>query len=278
MSAADERRLERTTRAYLRASRLRRRALRGANAIFDGVWLGLLEREHVDEMDAHYFATQGMYRDDAYNVAGLNDWEATAVRGHFPERGRIVVTAAGSGREVFGLLAMGFDAFGYEPNAELVAYGRELLEREGHDPDRLRLSARDAYPDEEPCDGVIIGWGAYMHVPRREDRITLLRQAGERLPAGGPILLSFFARRAGSRYFSVSARVASAIRRARRRPPIELGAGIQPTYVHYFTRAEIEEELAAAGFEMVQYVRQPYDHAIGRRLGAGQDAPVSSPK
>jgi hypothetical protein len=46
---------ERMLRAYARASDRRRRALNVLNACFDGVWLGLLDREALDRLDEHFY-------------------------------------------------------------------------------------------------------------------------------------------------------------------------------------------------------------------------------
>jgi hypothetical protein len=259
-------------RRYLSARRERDRVVRGLGAAFDGLWLGLLDREQLHELDEAFYDERiervdghaRRYDDDAYNARGLFDWEEAAVRGHFPAGARVVVTGAGGGREVLALLEQGFDAVGFEPHRRFAIAGADFLSRRGYH-DRLRLSARDVFPDGvESCDGVVVGWGSYMLIAGRRRRVAFLRAARQRLRAGDPILLSFFAHSARPRYFTVVAGIANAVRSVRRREAVEVGDAIGGNFLHCFTRAEIEDELAAGGFELVDFRFSPYGHAVGR--------------
>lgn len=66
--------------------------------------------------DARRFTDPGHIR------MGLHVWKRAAVAEFLPG-GIVVGTSAGAGREVEGLLAFGFDDYGFEPNAALVAAG-----------------------------------------------------------------------------------------------------------------------------------------------------------
>lgn len=262
----------RRVRAYLRSRRLRDRALRALNACFDGIWLGLLSREHLHLLDEAFYHDRReeiggrsyAYTDEEYSSSGLADWETAAVEGHCRPGCRVVVTGAGSGREVLALLEMGFDALGYEPNPRFVAAGTELLERRGHE-DRLRLCERDAFPaGADACDAVIVGWGSYMLIAGQSHRIEFLREARARLEDGDPILLSFFATRHKPRYFAIVVRIANVVRRVRGVEPAESGDTFVPNYAHYFTPQEVDEELRCGGFESVAFEAHPYAHAVGR--------------
>ena len=260
---------ERMLRAYARASDRRRRALNVFNACFDGVWLGLLDREALDRLDEHFYGVGHdemdgrvfSYRDEAHNRSGLHDWERAAIERHFPSGGRVVVTGAGGGREVLALLERGFDAVGCEPNGTLVAAGAELMRRLGHG-DRLRRCDRDAFPDGERADAVLVGWGSYMLIAGRERRVAFLRAARAAVPEGAPLLCSFFVRPPDARYFAILARTANIGRRMRRRALVEAGDTIAENFAHRFTREEIERELALGGFRMIAFERRPYGHAV----------------
>jgi hypothetical protein len=261
---------DRIARAYRRASDRRRRALNVFNACFDGVWLGLLDRDALARLDAGFY-TDGVdeqhgrvfsYRDDAHNRSGLQDWERAAVDAHFPAGGRVIVTGAGGGREVLALNELGYDAVGYEPNERLVQDGSALLARLGHD-GALRRCARDAFPETAAgAEAVLVGWGSYMLIPGRERRVAFVRGARAAVPAGAPLLCSFFVRPADARYFSILARTANAVRRVRRGERAEVGDTIGENFVHRFTREEIRRELALGGFRMVTYAARPYGHAV----------------
>jgi hypothetical protein len=237
-----------------------------ANAVSNGLWLGAMDRDALTLIDEIYYEGKSNYVDEAYNSSGLRDWEAAMVEAHFPESGRVVVTAAGGGREVLALLERGFDAVGYEPNEQLVSAGGAFLERRGHE-DRLRVVDRDVFPpDAERCDAVVVGWGSYMLIPGRASRIDFLRAARRRLPEGGPILVSFYVRAPEVRSFLTIARVANVARRLRHLPPVDVGDALSPNYTHHFTRDEIASELEAAGFRIVVFEPQPYGHAVGRAV------------
>ena len=261
---------DRTLRAYARANDRRRRALNALNACFDGFWLGMLDRDALDRLDEHFYSaghdeTDGRvfsYRDADHNRSGLHEWEQAALERHFPAGGRVIVTAAGGGREVLALLGSGFDAVGYEPNPALVAAGAELLRELGH-AGRLRASRRDAFPDGgERGDAILVGWGSYMLIPGSERRVAFLRAARAAVPRGAPLLCSFFVRPPDARYFSILAGTANAVRRLRGRERVEVGDTLAQNFVHRFTREEIERELALGGFRLVEFAHRPYGHAV----------------
>jgi hypothetical protein len=268
-------------RGYLASDRLRKRAgaqwarVRGVrDAWIDGLWLGMFDREalarldelHYETLVAHTGGSPYAYSDERWNRSGLFPWEAAVADEHLPAGGQVVVTGAGGGREVLALCERGLDAVGYEPHPALVTSGRALLDRCGH-PDRLHLSARDVFPGEEArCDAVVVGWSSYMLIPGRSRRVAFLKAARERLVEGGPVLLSFFVRPPEDRSFDRLVATANRIRRLRGFEPAEVGDALCPNYAHFFTRAELEEELAEAGFEAVAFEERPYGHAVARRL------------
>ena len=97
---------ERMLRAYARASNRRRRVFNAFNACFDGVWLGLLDREALDRLDEHFSGVGHdemdgrvfSYRDEAHNRSGLHDWERAAIERHFPSGGHVLVKRSQSPR------------------------------------------------------------------------------------------------------------------------------------------------------------------------------------
>jgi hypothetical protein len=259
---------------YTAALRRKGRLFAIANALFDGFWLGMLDRESLARLDELHYDTRReqagggaayRYDEDQWNVRGLFDWERAAIEEHFPSSGRIVVTGAGGGREVLALLKQGYDAVGYEPHPRLVRAGAALLERRGHG-QRLFVSRRDAFPAEVGvCDAIIVGWGSYTMMPGRRQRIEFLRGARACLPVDGPILVSFYVREGGERYHSAVGRIANLLRRVRRSEPTEVGDALSPNFVHRFADGELTTELEAAGFLVHAYRRHPYGgHAVAR--------------
>jgi hypothetical protein len=256
---------------YRSALYWRTRLLGSVNAVFDGLWLGLLSREDWARFDESFYDTrrepvgnkQFRYDEEEWNLTGLQPWEATAIEDHFPTGSRVLVTGAGGGREVLALLERGFDAVGYEPHPKLVAAGSELLERRGY-PARLLVSDRDKFPVvTDVFDAVLVGWGSYTLIAGRVRRIEFLRAARACLPDDAPIMLSFFERTSGgSPRLATMSKVANAVRRMRGLEPVELGDALSPNLVHHFSRDEIASELDAAGFRIKLYESDPYPHAI----------------
>lgn len=238
-----------------------------ARGLLDGFWLGVLSDERLAAIDASYYEGRRQYLDRTYNTKGLWDWERECVEAHFAPGARVVVTGAGGGREVLALAGMGFEATGYECNATLRDFGNGLLAGTSA---RILPVERDVWPDTvQRFDCAVVGWGSYMLIPGRARRTAFLRAAVRSLAPGAPVLLSFFHREGSPLYFRAVAGVAAVLRLLSGAPTREPGDALAPTFVHYFTQRQIEDELAAAGFELVTYGTREYGHAVARVRSAG---------
>ena len=81
---------------------------------------------------------------------------------------------------------------------------------------------------------------------------------------GAPLLVSFYARRSDEIYFKRIYATANFFRALLGREIIELGDGLYPlSFAHWFSEAEINAELAEAGFTVIYYSAQEYGHAVG---------------
>lgn len=230
---------------------------------FDGVWMAALADDTLARIDER-FSLAVDYTDDTYNRSGLSSWEQRALDTHFAGTRTIIVTSAGGGREVLALHRQGWEVQGFEPHAELARLGSRLTEVEGCG-SLVHPSPRDRWPSSRGADAAIVGWGAYMLIAGREQRVRYLRDAAASLPVDAPILLSFFVRPPGAPRWTTTARVAALLRRGRHRLPVEVGDALEPNRVHFFTRDEVEAELEAGGFRMVDYGDDQYGWAVGRR-------------
>jgi SAM-dependent methyltransferase len=240
-------------RATLASAGIPPRLMRGTRAAINGVWLGLLSDASLRLLDERYYDDSVVYRTDKWNEHGLFDWERDLIDEHFRRCHRIVVLACGGGREVLALLDEGFDATGYEPHPALVRCAHRFLAAHGHE-SRVHPAPRDEFPQAAgPADGVVVGWGGFSLIHGRARRIALLSEARRRLPPGGPVLLSFFARPSDGRELRMTKAAATSLRRLRGRPPAEVGDTLAPNLVHVFTRTRLAEELRAADFELAAY-------------------------
>ena len=240
-----------------------------AQAVFVGVWLGLLDRRSLHAADAAYYRRARQYHEDHYNLSGLFPWEANALDRHFQGCLRVVVTAAGGGREVIALERRGLEVFAFECHSDLVRAANNLLSREGLQA-RVALAPRDVCPTGLPmCDGAIVGWSSYTLMHQRSVRVRFLEQLRARLPSGAPLLLSFFARDGDARKLRITTKTANALRVIRRRERAELGDDLVPNYVHRFTEHELASEIEAGGFRLVEFSREGYPHAVAIAASRG---------
>jgi hypothetical protein len=269
----------RTVGVYLWSRRQVGRFFRVFMAVFTGFWLGALTRAQLEAVDDEYYVGTGErfdpieYSNTAYNKSGLIAWEQKAIQTHFPIGGSLVVMGAGGGREVFALRRMSFEVDGWECQPQLVEAANRLLVSEGFEP-TVTYVPRDAVPtDTKRYGGLIIGWGTYTLIEGRRRRIAVLRALRSKVDAGAPLLISFYARRAGDRRYLITAAVGNAIRRLIGGRRLEVGDYLDPNFVHLFHEQEIADELAAGGFVMEAFAARPYGHAVARAANLTPSGP-----
>lgn len=250
-------------RAALRSSAALDSAFAAMRVGHRGFWLGLVDDDDLDAMTAHAYASWAKYQAPSHNLSGLWDWERAAVEELVTPGSSVLVPAAGAGREVFGLRELGFVAEGCDPSPKLVAVSQDLC-REANRGSPVRLARPGALPDySHNFDAILLGWGGYIHIRGRDNRVAFARALRAHVKHGAPLIVSFLARQPGMRSFDVTARVASTIRRLRGRPAsVEVGDIIDGSFDHYFTWEEIEAELFEAGFEPLERRPAPYPHVL----------------
>jgi hypothetical protein len=255
---------------YLGGDRRLEAVVQRVRGVWDGLWLGLLDEQQLARLDQAYYDGEGIYLTEAHNRRGFFPWEESVVGEHLEPGSRVLVTGAGGGREVVALLARGYDAQGYEPNAALAAFGSTLTAADGHG-DRVHVSDRSVVPAGVTADAVVLGWGSYMLVPSRAQRIELLRAASAATGGRGVVVLSYFPMPQDRRQFTTALRVARPLRRWLRREPPVLGDALSPNFAHHFTRGQIRDEVAAAGLSLVASGTGDYGWAVGRATGGPGD-------
>lgn len=236
-------------------------------SLHEGIWLGFLSRRMLHRVAEYQYTAWNRYRDESYNQSGFVRWEQDVLERFFTDIDSVLVAAAGGGREVLALRRTGYAADGFDCVRVLVEAGIELLERQGI-PARLAVARPDEVPDGfAGYDGVIVGWGGYMHIQGRERRIEFLHELHSRMKRGGPLLLSFFTRPVTGRRYVLVRAIANGIRAVRfATERLETGDRLDRTLDHHFTETEIRAEMEAAGFEMVFYSEEGYGHAVGKAL------------
>jgi hypothetical protein len=140
--------------------------------------LGLLDADELVRLTLARFESSS-YADPSYNTqSGLWLWEREALRRFFPQAGRIIVGAAGAGREMIALHRAGYSVVGFECARTLVDAGAAILQ-DAECPGPLLWAAPCTVPPLEGLfDGAIMGWSGYMYVPTRAQRVRLLQENG----------------------------------------------------------------------------------------------------
>lgn len=131
---------------------------------------------------------------------GLFDWEREHYRALPPPPARVLVGAAGSGREVLVLLERGYQVDAFEPADEAWAAlrenakGRATLWQLRYEDlvDRVETGAATG-PQPERYDAVLLGWGSLACIIEDDTRHRLIRACDALCPRG-PILASTFLR------------------------------------------------------------------------------------
>ena len=229
--------------------------------------LGLLDPEELVRLTVERFESSSYLNPDYITGSGLWLWEREALQRFFPSAGRILVGAAGAGREMIALHRAGYSVEGFECAHTLVEAGQAILRDEGC-PGQLIWAPACAVPTLSGCfDGAIMGWSGYMYIPLREQRVELLRSFRGLLRSGAPLLLSFQTREHCERRSCWAARGANWIRKVRGAQPVLTGDHLDNGFKHWFNRDDAAGEMTEAGLRMAWYESDGYGWAIGVRPG-----------
>ena len=200
-------------------------------------------------------------------------WERRVIEQFFPSApAKILVGAAGDGREAKVLAATGYSVVAFEPV-------RQLAEKIASDTaphgsvraycgtfqdlpflEALPSGARADVRNEGPFDGAIVGYGSFSHLLRDAQRLETLRRFAE--VTRGPILVSFFATFPDRRPANAHA---GWLRRWLRRRKARRGVSrfqVNGGYVRLLSREEIEGMAKEAGLNVldiqIELNLQPY--------------------
>lgn len=247
----------------------RRRLPRPLPFLLRATALGAFRPADLHALNARWYARDvERYGAPAYVESGLFVWEHEAIEASFPQTGRVLVAAAGAGREMLALHRRGYEVAGSDPSDELRARSAGPFAAAG-----LAAVVAPALPDRcprhggAPFDAAIVGWSAYMFIPSTAARVAFLRELCAQLAPGAPVLLSCWLREEATalpRKARLALALTNAVRGLRRAPRATSGDELRPYFVHRFTRSELEAELAAAGLLLECFGRDGGGHAVAR--------------
>jgi len=259
---------------YARADVLAERALQSARQCATGVLHEALTVDEKVAVGVRLYSASPAGEDRTT----LFDWERRWFERRLPAApARILVGAAGAGREAVALVKMGYRVDAFEPavrpaarcaqrlgdGAEVVAARFEDLSRAVLDGDGDLWVARRRY------DAVLLGWGGLTHVLDPDERVRIVA-ACARLAPEGPILASFWFRGGApagrSRGLQLGMAVGRGVRALRGLPapahePLRFAG--RYGFGHSFTHEEIEALARGAGrvVEWGDLKRAGYPHA-----------------
>lgn len=228
------------------------------DASFSGFWLGVLSQKSLDFSDELYYKSTKQYKDDKYNLQGLFEWEKPLIEKHFSNAKNILLIAAGGGREALALSKMGYETDSYECNPALIEYGNSLFQRNGIN-GQIKYLQRNSVPGEvKKYDGVIIGWGAYSHIPGQKMRLSFLDGLQPFLKEDAPLMISFLWVQKRNRKDKIIKNISNFFRFFKKKDKTEQGDRLEPDFIHYFTEEEIKKELSQSKFRIIDYYDTEY--------------------
>lgn len=236
---------------------------RAFEAFHSAVFMGLLDEEIFEEHTTYPFgAWEGALR-VADDREPMPSWVAPTLAGRVGPKGRILVVAAGGGREITGLVEAGYEVIATEQNRPLEKETRLALEERGLGGIRfLPFADIENGRVDETFDAILIARFFLSYRRGRESRVRLLRSLKSRLVPGGTLAADYFIRpdrsiAFGSLLFRGQPAVANHLRRLRGKTGrlVEPGDHLDPTvpvYHHHYTTSGLASELAEAGLEPIE--------------------------
>ena len=238
-------------------------------------WTSQPDRERTNR--AIYTRSKTYFPGGATFAEGLFDWERAAITSSFfPPSGRILLGAAGGGRELAGLCKIGYEVVAFEPTPALAEAARAvaspypesrvvfasfadivLAARNGSGPLAPHVCGREFH-------GVIFGWTSFSYV-WREERDALLKALRVLAPRA-PILISYLG--AGHSSEGRLGRIRRWFRRLLRftgAPALAApGDGFQPWmgFFQTLTPEEVQSLADRTGYQPVYVKGPPTPHAL----------------
>lgn len=229
----------------------------GAQALFEGFWMGLLPESVYDVISEKSYGAGTLYTNKDYLDSGFHFWEELAVRTWFAPGSRVLVASAGGGREIIALVRAGYRAAGFECSRAMVETGQRALAGRGVDAELNWAPPCVAPPmgsGLDAFDALIVGWNGYCYISPRARRIEFLKNLRTQLKPGAPVLISMAMRSPGTRLLKWTPRVANAVRLCTFRPRVfEAGDSFGGRPKMHFTRRQMERELIEAGFSVTRF-------------------------
>jgi hypothetical protein len=235
----------------------------------------------LDPASLRYLTVRVYAETHEYESVRLFDWEETWFSRDLPPApARILVGAAGTGREAAYLDSKGYVTVAFDPVPSVVRYARQrqdlprcvaFLEGSFEDLAAPGCDASRSFQAEilrhAPYDAVLLGWTSINHLPRHKARRDLL-VALRRLCPCGPLLFSHWqdedpVDRGQTRSWRLGWKLGTWLAGDNAVDPAEVLGDTLTThagYAHRFTEAEIRDLATTAGYDIATVTLSPPDN------------------
>jgi len=209
---------------------------------------------------------------------GLFAWEVTLLdHPRVPRAGRVLLAAAGGGRELRALIERGYQVYGFEPVEALVRSAQEIAR--GSDATVVRASYEDLLARAQgrsgalddmhgPIDLCHLGWGSFSHLTELDEALGVLT-ALRGLAPRAPVILSFRMREpTAAQRFGKEQKFRHGLRRLLTMVGgHQVGPGLEfyaaTGFTHAFSQDEINALFDQAGYELEYFSELgDYPHAL----------------
>lgn len=253
-------------RGFLRLDAAMQRVFNLHDSLRDEVFLAWVPLDERTAVTTSLYSQEDSYLPGRGHVErGFFPAEEYAFRARpIPEGSRVLLGAAGTGRELVTLIERGYDVIAFDPCATFADAARANLPRatfvDAAYADVLRANEGRGplafLRDGAPVDAIMFGWGSLSHVMPHAERVSLFR-AFRKLAPKAPIFASFLylpevtnftrgrARKALQRIFSALGAPNKS----------ERGDHFSP-YIGFFSalgRQEIDKLAQESGYDLVHF-------------------------
>lgn len=212
-----------------------------------------------------------------FYAKGLFPWELAMLDdSRVPRAGRVLLAAAGGGRELRALVARGFEVCAFEPAEPLFESSRNVAR--GSSAVALKASYQDLVSWAEgrggplsgwrgPFDLCLLGWGSISHLTAPGAALEVFR-ALRTLAPRTPVITSFLMRGATPPATAGGARkLRGLVRRALQAVggyPVHQGLGFSNSsgFIHSYSKEELFELWEQAGYSVAHFSDRDYPHAL----------------
>ena len=235
--------------------------------------------------DFIYGRSQRYHPASTQYLTGLHSWEESAIAAHFPAPpARILVGAAGGGREAFALVERGYVVAAFEPSpladrmsAACDAGGRVEAYRGRYEDLPIVRTTTGQEVDLSRAtrfDAGILGWGSFSHLPSDQARVGALQACAALV--NGPLLVSFFGWLRPATPVAATGLRRRLLSRVGERRPGSLFSVEEGLY-RQLTEDEMREMAACSGLEVAAIdMHADWPNAVLRpRRGGGGDTDTS---